>query len=110
MRVIPFSSLSKHPMPIIILIKGQPGSGKSTLSKALATKLQWPLIDKDDARDTLQLVAPTAPQLLDWNSLSYELFFNFAHAQLKCGLNIILDCPFARQSLYDRVKLFADQV
>jgi hypothetical protein len=42
--------------------------------------------------------------------LSYELFFNFAHAQLKCGLSIILDCPFARQSLYDRVKLFADQV
>ena len=95
--------------PVLLLLKGYPGSGKSTLGKALAKHLKWPFIDKDDARDTLQLVAPTAPHL-DWNSLSYELFFNFAHAQLRCGLSIILDCPFARQSLYDRVKVFADQV
>ena len=43
--------MSEEEKPILVLMKGHPGSGKSTLAQALARKLKWPLIDKDDIRD-----------------------------------------------------------
>jgi len=42
---------------VLILFKGHPGVGKSTLAQALAITLQCPLIDKDDARDSLSLLS-----------------------------------------------------
>jgi predicted kinase len=46
----------------LLLIKGLPGTGKSALALALARRLKWPLIDKDDARDALEaaVAAPIA--------------------------------------------------
>ncbi|GBF91825.1 hypothetical protein Rsub_04930 [Raphidocelis subcapitata] len=45
------------PRPVLLLVKGLPGSGKTSLARALARRLRWPLIDKDDARDCLQPIA-----------------------------------------------------
>ena len=42
---------------ILILFKGHPGVGKSTVAQALASRLQCPLIDKDDARDCLSILS-----------------------------------------------------
>ena len=40
-------------LEMLILFKGHPGVGKSTVAQALALRLRCPLIDKDDARDCL---------------------------------------------------------
>ncbi|KAL6137155.1 hypothetical protein ACLB2K_062450 [Fragaria x ananassa] len=38
--------------PVIIAMKGHLGTGKTTLSRSLASTLKIPLIDKDDVRDS----------------------------------------------------------
>lgn len=41
-------SLSRHnPGPCLILMAGYPGTGKSTLARAIGDALGWPVIDKD---------------------------------------------------------------
>lgn len=136
------------------MCKGHPGTGKSTLASALAQRLAWPLIDKDDARDCFQqyytpagpansaatvTAAPAVPPpaaaqaspalgpaahaaaaaagaaaaaaapAVDWNQLAYDVMFSFAGRQLSLGMSVVLDCPFARRELYDRVCLLARQ-
>ena len=40
---------------VLVLMKGHPGTGKSTLAQCLCRLLEWPLIDKDATRDCLAL-------------------------------------------------------
>ena len=50
---------------LLILFKGHPGVGKSTVAKALAVRLRCPIIDKDDARDSLSLIANAIDSVSD---------------------------------------------
>ncbi|GIM10560.1 hypothetical protein Vretimale_14214, partial [Volvox reticuliferus] len=94
---------------LLILVKGLPGCGKSTIAAALASALQCPLVDKDDARDCFQSVIAQAPDV-DWNALSYSVMFRTAERQLALGLSVVLDCPFARRQLYDQACELACRV
>ncbi len=38
---------------MLILMKGHPGSGKTSTARCLSEQMHIPLIDKDDARDCL---------------------------------------------------------
>lgn len=91
----------------LLLIKGHPGTGKSTLAKQLAAALGWPLVDKDDARDCMRCSLATPQEL---NDLSYAIMFRVAGTQLSLGMSCILDCPFARVSLYQHAAALAQQV
>jgi predicted kinase len=95
--------------PVLVLLKGQPGCGKSTLATALAAKLRWPLIDKDDARSPCQHLVAAHPTL-DFNQLAYDVMWRVCERQLCCGLSIVVDCPLARRELFDRAAGLADQV
>ncbi|GLC39413.1 hypothetical protein PLESTM_000894000 [Pleodorina starrii] len=97
-----------HPQ-LLILVKGLPGCGKSTLAAALARALACPLADKDDARDCFQPLTAAAPQL-DWNALSYAVMFRTTERQLSLGLSVVVDCPFARRQLYDEACEIARRV
>jgi len=68
----------------LVAFKGEAGSGKSTLSRALSRRLRWPVIDKDDIRDLLDDSTP---------GLSYDIMFNVARRQLLQGLSVICDSP-----------------
>eukprot|EP00775_Hariotina_reticulata_P008623 gene8623-8804_t len=71
--------------------------------------MQWPLIDKDDARDCLQTLPAAVLQNMDANQLSYDIMFSYCRTQLSLGLNVAVDCPFARVSLYDAAVTLAQQ-
>lgn len=43
----------QKPAPLLIALKGHPGSGKSAVARALSRRLLIPLIDKDDIKDVL---------------------------------------------------------
>ncbi|KAK6136436.1 hypothetical protein DH2020_029821 [Rehmannia glutinosa] len=95
--------------PILIAMKGHPGTGKSTLAYAIAKALKCPLIDKDHFRDAtypiqqaLILTSPTtATKLL--NDLSYEAMWRVISTQLGLGLSVVVDSPLSRRAHLDRL-------
>jgi predicted kinase len=85
----------------LIAMKGPPGSGKSTIARALSKRLTWPLIDKDDIRDLL----PDNSQAPD--GLSYDIMFHIARRQLLQGLSVICDSPLTSNIGYQRAQAIA---
>ncbi len=77
----------------LILFKGHPGTGKSTLAVALARALHWPLIDKDDIKDFIYA-------LPGGNVLAYEIMWQIARRQLEVGVSVIVDSPLSYPTSY----------
>ncbi len=131
---------------VLILFKGHPGVGKSTVAQALALRLQCPLIDKDDARDCLSVLSDSVDgvrlaeslhiisrdtavilcqavgiptrghagtlKVAAWlqatlNSLSYAIMWRHAERQMAVGRSVIVDCPLAREELYEHGNALA---
>ena len=92
--------------PVLLMLKGHPGCGKSTLAAQLARCLSWTLVDKDDARDCLSALphddaaAEAAASADALNTVSYAIMFRFAATQLRCGNSVVVDCPLARLELW----------
>ncbi|XP_008787318.1 uncharacterized protein LOC103705400 [Phoenix dactylifera] len=103
--------MEKKCRPLIVAMKGHPGTGKSTLARDVAAALRCPLLDKDDVRDcTLpvqqSLAAATssaggAAALL--NDLSYSVLWRMAETQLRLGLTVVVDSPLSRRTHLDRL-------
>jgi predicted kinase len=87
----------------LLAFKGLPGTGKSTLSRALARILRWPLIDKDDIKDVIYADCPGS------GPLSYDTMFRVAARQLACGLNVICDSPLWYEVAYAHASSIARQ-
>ena len=98
--------------PLLLLMKGHPASGKSTLARLIASKLRMAISDKDDARDCFQAAEEQFGPARAWdlNALSYQVMFSFASSQLGCGQGVVVDCPLSKVELYQQAKLLAEQV
>lgn len=85
----------------LVAFKGLPGTGKSTLARALARELRWPLIDKDDIKDILDGCAAEA------GGLAYDTMFNLVRRQTLLGLNVICDSPLTFEHGYMKLREIA---
>lgn len=87
----------------LILMKGHPATGKSTLARELARSLQIPLLDKDDVKDfTLDLP--------DGNVLAYEITWRQTRRILDLGLSVIVDTPLSYPIGYETGRRLAEWV
>jgi predicted kinase len=83
----------------LIALKGYPGSGKSTVARALSQRLGWPLIDKDDIKFVLDGLLPKG------DSAAYGIMWALVERQLTLGLCAICDSPLMRETYGSAVAL-----
>src|SRR5581483_9605379 len=86
------------PRPLLALVTGAPGSGKTTLARRLASELRLPLLAKDDIKETLydQLGAPdqAASQRLGLAALT--LLRQTAERLLAAGVSVLIEANYQR--------------
>jgi adenylate kinase family enzyme len=75
----------------IILFRGRPASGKTTISKALSLQLGLPVIHKDDIYDSLvPFIADHAAR----NKAAHDILYAMLESNAHADSTIILDFPF----------------
>ena len=89
----------------LIVMRGYPGTGKSTIARMLAMTLRVPLIDRDVIRQT---GVDTLGEIAEIGWLSYELMFAFAREQLKLGLSVVIDSPLTYYNTYVQARQIAE--
>lgn len=79
-------------MKWLILMKGHPGSGKSTIARALGRALVCPVVDKDDVLDWFWFLDETNPKA---GRYAYDAMWQLAETQLSLELSVICDSPLS---------------
>ena len=84
--------------PLLVVVTGAPGVGKTTLGQALAHALELTLISKDDVKEALFDSIGTGDRA--WSQklgiASFDLLFLFARRVLEAGGSCVLDANFTR--------------
>jgi uncharacterized protein len=92
--------------PILLLLGGLMGTGKSTLVLALQHALGWALFSSDTTRKRLADLDPARPQAdafgqgiysQAWTARTYQALLSEADAALAAGRSVLLDASFLRQ-------------
>jgi predicted kinase len=100
----------------LIVVTGAPGAGKTTLARALATRLRMPLLAKDDVKEALFDALGTGDRA--WSrrlgAATYDVMFAVAARLLASGVDCILESnftepePLRRLPARTTVQLYCD--
>ncbi|HLZ81889.1 MAG TPA: ATP-binding protein [Ktedonobacteraceae bacterium] len=93
-----------HSVSTFIVMRGYPGTGKSTIARAIAAALHAPLIDRDILRQKAVDIFGDLPQI---GRFSYELMFALVEEQLSLGLSVVVDTPLTYRTTYEQSKMLA---
>ena len=77
-------------MPLVVQMHGEPGSGKSTVARALAPRIDAVVLDKDVLKAALLDVGFGQEQA---SAGAYEAYFALARSFVAQGRSLILDNP-----------------
>lgn len=93
--------------PILLLVGGLMGVGKTSLARGVAHELGWALFSSDAVRKELAGLDPGQPQDVpfgqgiysaDWNASTYHMLRQRAAAALASGRSVIVDASFAERA------------
>ena len=83
-------------MPLLIIVTGAPGTGKTTLARRIAQGFRLPLVAKDDIKELL--FASLGWKDREWSKqlghATMRLLFYFEEMQLAAGSSCILESNF----------------
>lgn len=88
---------------MLILLRGKPGTGKSTLANVLGRRMRAAVIDKDDIKDVLD--ARYRDEFV--GGMTYDIMLRIADRCLAQGVSVICDSPLAFPDLHQRALAIA---
>jgi len=91
----------------LIVMRGYPGTGKSTIARAISAALHAPLIDRDILRQKAVDIFGNLPHV---GRFSYELMFALTEEQLSLGLSVVVDTPQNYRTTYQQAKEVAQSL
>lgn len=93
--------------PVLLLVGGLMGAGKTTLARRLDSELGWATLSSDTVRKELAGLDPAQPQERaydegiyshEWNARTYRALLARAASMLAEGRSVIVDASFARRT------------
>ncbi|MCA9876588.1 MAG: AAA family ATPase, partial [Thermomicrobiales bacterium] len=103
--------------PVLIVMTGLSGTGKSTVARRVARALGAPLFASDVVRKQLAGVAGAAPAAWrkgiyqpEWTEATYDQLFSLAEAQLAAGRPAVLDAAFLAAEQRSGAAALADRL
>lgn len=102
-------NVSKDARRCLVLFKGHPGCGKSSVAEALAQRLLWPLVDKDHFSDALHYFQKSRLEtpVPSANDYAYAVTQRTAERILQGGLSCIVVSPLSRKATFLEYKALA---
>ncbi len=104
--------------PVLLIIAGLVGTGKSTIAQALSQSLGFTVISSDVTRKALAGISPTEHRFEDFTGgiyspdfsrKTYDGMFAQARTALAQGQSVILDASFRKQRERATAKSLADE-
>ncbi len=75
----------------IILFRGRPGTGKTTLTHALGGRTHFPILRKDDIHDPVSMFIP---EHVNRSKASYAVLYRILESNIHTDVTFILDFSF----------------
>lgn len=88
--------------PTLVLMAGLPGTGKTTLARALGQKLGWPVLDKDTVKTAL--LEESVPEAIAGPASYYLLLALCQDLLVQQQLSVIFDSPAAYPNVVERAR------
>ena len=95
--------------PLVIVVSGLPGSGKTTLARTLGARLPAPVVERDRLAEVcFDALGPGSPAVGALGSVSYELLFHIAGELLRSRRSMVLESNFSRARHAARIRALVD--